>query len=380
MVRPEASRILVVDDEPTQRSLIKGTLSGLGYRPTAVASGPEALKCLEVDPPDAIILDIHMPVMSGYEVLGRLRSDQRFKRIPVVIVTGEHDADAVGRCLGLGADDYLTVPFHPTILDARVSRVLGRQNDHDRDVLELVRRMDALRTLADGVAHDFKNILATIRYRAEAIRRSTAEPQIGAMSTEIIKADELAAEIIDSLETFARGSAQPSSPIDLGAVVDEVLGQLVGMMPEEISLRQKRDGSDPYWVAGHAADLARIVLNLVLNARNAMPDGGKLLVTLGASDQADLEAFDDYGSGAVPAAVKLQVCDDGQGIPSEILPKIFDPYFTTGRGRGLGLAIVHGLVKGLGGVLNVRSQPCIGTTFTLQLPRLSGSCSEVRDS
>lgn len=226
-------------------------------------------------------------------------------------------------------------------------------------------KMEALGQLAGGIAHDFNNILSVIGGYASMAKQGVPRdaPQAGYLA-KIGQGVDRAAALTRELLTFSRQKVARTEVIDLGAVLrgqEFLLKPLLGATID-LSLLVP---DDPVWVAVDPDMMAQALLNLAINARDAMPGGGPLTVRLNA-------AGTEMPPGLEPGDYTiLTVTDRGTGMPPELLDRIFDPFFTTkppGQGTGLGLAMVYGTVKQAGGVILVDSQPGRGTGFTLWLP------------
>ena len=228
-------------------------------------------------------------------------------------------------------------------------------------------RLEAIGTLAGGVAHDLNNALAPIMMGVELIKMQYPE------ESNIIDMFEVsakhAADMVRQLLTFAKGAEGERVCIQPSHLVREMENLIKGSFPKNLRLLVKCDPKLPT-VLGDATQLHQILLNLCVNARDAMPNGGTLMLE---AQRMDVDAT--YAS-SIPDAkpgnyVVLRVRDTGTGIPPEMLHRIFDPFFTTkgpDKGTGLGLSTVMGIVKGHGGFLQVHSQPGQGSTFTVYLP------------
>ncbi len=233
-------------------------------------------------------------------------------------------------------------------------------------------KMEALGTLAGGIAHDFNNILGVIVGFAEMAEWEADEDgKIKEDLREVLKAAERAKELVQQILAFSRQSEQEKKPIQVGLIVKEALKMLRASLPTTISI--KSDVGSKASVMADPTQIHQVVMNLCTNAAHAMRDnGGVLEVRLD-----DLQLTPDSvlpGSGFLPGpCVKLTFRDTGHGIDPSILDRIFDPFFTTkeqGAGTGLGLAVVHGIVKGHGGTIEVESRPGKGTTFQVILPAI----------
>jgi len=236
-------------------------------------------------------------------------------------------------------------------------------------------KMDAIGQLAGGVAHDFNNLLMVISSYAElALDHLDPEHPLQRNLHEILKASRSAADITRQLLTFGRKQLQSLQAVDINTVLEDIGRMLPRLIGEDIKL-SIFPGSHLGRVKADAVQLEQVVLNLAVNARDAMPKGGELTI------ETSSVVLDDayiHQKPIVPAGVYtlLTVSDSGKGIPAEDLPHIFEPFFTTKdheKGTGLGLAIVYGIVKQSGGFIWVYSERGQGTTFKIYLPSLEKS-------
>jgi len=235
-------------------------------------------------------------------------------------------------------------------------------------------KMEAIGTLAGGIAHDFNNILSAIMGNTELIlMKHPADGKYDKKLESIYAACERAKDLIGQILAFSRKSSAEPQPVLLQAIIKENLKLLKASLPSTIEIRQHIADASMY-VMADSTQIHQILMNLCTNAHHAMAQtGGVMEVDLSAVDiQAGANASD------APVApgewIKLTVSDTGGGIPEAIRDRIFDPYFSTkgkGLGTGLGLAVVHGIVKSYGGAVEVWSQPGEGSVFTIYLPRLA---------
>ncbi len=229
-------------------------------------------------------------------------------------------------------------------------------------------KMEALGRLAGGIAHDFNNLMMAISGYTELVLQ---DPQLSATSrddvAQIRRAVFRAAELTQQILAYSRRQMLQPVPVSLNLLLGEASGMLRRLMPENIELRLALDPKLPDVLVdpGH---MLQVVMNLALNARDAMPDGGTLAI-----HTTSVNGHED-GGGAPPSRVNLVVADTGTGIDPKVLPLIFDPFFTTkpqGEGSGLGLSTVYGIIKQSGGQIDVQSEMSRGTTFTITLPAAS---------
>ncbi|MEU7908036.1 PAS domain S-box protein [Actinoplanes sp. NPDC049118] len=231
-------------------------------------------------------------------------------------------------------------------------------------------RMESLGKLAGGVAHDFNNILAIIvNYTAFAAEQSAGNPDVQADLENVRRAADRAISLTHQLLVFTRGDTIQPHDMDLNASIDEVAAMLQRTIGEHIQLATRRSPV-PLTIHADPGQIQQILLNLSLNARDAMPDGGTLVIEAGlaALDEHQVHTQPPLGAGTY---ARLLVCDNGEGMAPEVARHIFEPFFTTkpqGKGTGLGLATVYGVVTEAGGGINVYSEPGVGTTFRVYLP------------
>jgi two-component system, cell cycle sensor histidine kinase and response regulator CckA len=231
-------------------------------------------------------------------------------------------------------------------------------------------KMEAVGTLAGGVAHDFNNILTGILGYAELLKIDSRPGDKVRVAAEVIeKGATRAAALTQQLLGFARKGKNKNVPVDLHATLGEVLDLLGGTLSKDITVR--RDLAEAAaWVRGDPVQLGQVILNLVVNAADAMPGGGTLSFRTRLSDPPSRPGHRLPGVRTGPH-VLLTVTDTGYGIPAEVRDRIFEPFFTTkedGKGTGMGLAMVYGIVQNHGGFVEAESEVGHGTTFSIYLP------------
>jgi len=252
----------------------------------------------------------------------------------------------------------------------------GRQFEEQ---LRQAQRMEAVGRLAGGIAHDFNNILTAIIGGTDlAIQDVGSDHAARPLLLEIRKAGKRAAVLTRQLLAFSRKQVFNPKVLDLHALVDDMRLMLRRMIGENIELRRETS-PEPIWVRGDAGQLEQVVVNLVVNSRDAMPGGGTLVLRTGHADVPDAAAATALGLDAPGRYAKLEVSDTGTGIEPDIREHLFEPFFTTkgpGKGTGLGLATSYGIVRQHGGAMGIASEPGGGTTVTVHVPVTSERPSE----
>jgi PAS domain S-box-containing protein len=244
-----------------------------------------------------------------------------------------------------------------------------REKQELEQQLRQSQKMEAIGQMAGAVAHDFNNLLMGISCQTELLMKTPDPRKAEERAKAILSATESAGELTKKLLAFSRIQELATSTFNLNDLVDETK-QFVGcLMPETIGV-DTHLSSAPCWVHADRVQTEQVVINLVLNARDAMPEGGALILSVSPLDITadDGEAHDGVPCGAYAV---VSVADTGHGIPEQILGKIFEPFFTTKpkeRGTGLGLAIARGVVSQSGGHIRVKSVVGAGTTLSIYLP------------
>jgi len=233
-------------------------------------------------------------------------------------------------------------------------------------------KMEAVGRLAGGVAHDFNNLLMAIMGYSELIRTNLVKDDpLYKYSEDILKATERAASLTQQLLAFSRQQVMQPQVLNLNRVVGELEKMLRRLIGEHIEI-EIVSGPDLGMVKADPGQIGQIIMNLAVNARDAMPTGGRLIL---ATENIEFTATHNCRFENIPPGryVRLTVTDTGSGMDAETLAHIFEPFFTTkevGKGTGLGLPMVYGIVKQNGGCVDVESQPGQGASFKIFLPRL----------
>ena len=398
-------RILIVDDELVSREKLQKIMDTFGQC-IVVENGADALRvATSQNPPDLILLDIMMPGMDGYGVCKRLKANRRTSNIPVIFISARSGEDDEAQGLGLGAVDYITKPFSPSIVKARVRTHLElkkhrnrleelvnertvelkkatkemqveiaerKQAEEDKKKLEAqlqqAQKMESLGSLAGGIAHDFNNLLMGIQGRTSLMLmyKDSSHPDFGHLSgiEDYIKN---AANLTKQLLGFARAGKYEVKPTDINDLIKKS-SALFGRTKKEIAIHSKYQ-EDVWTLEVDRGQIEQVLLNLFINAWHAMPGGGDLFIETEnvTVDESFIRPFEVQPG----KYVKISITDTGVGMDEATRQRIFEPFFTTrkmGRGTGLGLASVYGITKNHGGFIDVYSEKGHGTTFNIYLP------------
>jgi signal transduction histidine kinase len=419
--------VYVVDDDPGMRQTVIEILALDGISARGFGSGAAVLAPHGPDHPDLAVVDQRLPDTTGIDLSARLKSDD--PDLAVVLLTGYSSADNAIAAVGI-VDDYLIKPVPPDDLLRRVRAALDRarlrrenrrlvarlremnasleatvaqrtrelEEAHRRALADQVikerlqaqaerermanrlhqaQRLESLGQLAGGVAHDFNNLLAVILSCTGFVAEATADDEsVRADVDQIRTAAERAARLTRQLLIFGRQDKADIEVLDLGAIVNDVRDLLTRTIGEDITLAVRPAPGLPA-IRADRGQIEQVLVNLAVNARDAMPEGGTLTIGLGTAllDEEYTRLHPQITPGRY---VELSVSDTGVGMPPEIVSRIFEPFFTTkapGKGTGLGLATVHGIIASAGGSLSVYSEPGIGTTFRAFFPPAEGQAA-----
>lgn len=232
-------------------------------------------------------------------------------------------------------------------------------------------KMEAIGTLAGGIAHDFNNILGVIVGYTELLRDGLPEgSQMHKNADQIMVAAKRGADLVKQILTFSRRDEQEQKPLNLSSIVKESLKLLRSSLPATIEIRQDiRNTSGT--ILANATKIHQVMMNLAANAAYAMQESGGILGVRLEEIYLDMEDVNKYDNMKAGPFLRLSISDTGQGIPKEVREHIFEPFFTTkevGEGTGMGLSVIHGIVKSHQGDISAYSEPGEGTTFHVLLP------------
>jgi signal transduction histidine kinase len=362
----EKGTVLIVDDSAADRSLFRTILTRGGFTVFEVARGSEALaKALEVRP-HIIVLDVNLPDLDGLDVCRALRADSQVQGIPVLMLTVRHDDDDVLAGLEAGADDYVAKDSAPALILARVRRLVQYQQLASLAMLN--RQLVQVGRLLAGIIHEIRGPLSVIRGSAELLNASlVADNSEHQWVDSILRASQLLQVRLDHLMATVRsGPAQPR-PMELEPLLREAADLFVRGLPPGNRGIQVEVLSPPELLAVHADSgrIIQVLIDLMSNAHQAISSlraTGRITIRPACSLETD------------GAWVKIEVSDDGPGIPPAYLGRIFEPFFTTRQsGTGYGLYLASEILKEQGGRLTACNQPGGGACFSIWLAQASGA-------
>jgi DNA-binding response OmpR family regulator/two-component sensor histidine kinase len=385
--------VLNVDDEDAPRYVKTRDLQNSGFAVVEARTGAEALRLVEAEKPPIVLLDVQLPDINGHEVCNFIK-----RKWPetMVLMTSATFTDSSHRTVGLdsGADSYLVQPSEPTELAAAVNsllrirkaedemralnatleqRVRDRVADLEAANLKLKsemeqrlrveaalvqsQKMEAVGQLTGGIAHDFNNLLTAVVGNLDLIRMRATDPRIARHAEHAFKAAERGSKLTAQLLAFSRTQKLATEAVDLNALISGMSDLINQTLGAEITVETNLFPGLKH-VLADANQIELAILNLSINARDAMLNGGTLTITTG-EDLADKKR------------VIVRVTDTGTGMAPEIVSRAFDPFFTTkppGKGTGLGLSQVYGVVRQIGGDVSIDTALGRGTTITIALP------------
>ena len=407
---PDPIYFLIVDDLEENLLALEALLRRDGLAFLRARSGDEALELLLKHDVALALLDVQMPGMDGFELAEFMRGNERSRHVPIIFVTaGSADTQRRFRGYEAGAVDFIQKPIEPDILRGKASvffdlhqqrqalsasadrleeqvrertaeledalaRLKAEIDERERaeESLRQSQKMEAVGQLTGGIAHDINNMLTGIIGSLDLMRRRIAAERYDDLPRFIDAATssaERAAALTHRLLAFSRRQSLDPRPLDSNDLIRSMAQLIRHALPEHIEL-QLVPADDLPNVLADANQLENAILNLALNARDAMPEGGKLIIQTGL-DACPSSPRSTRPPLAAAPLVKISVSDTGTGIAADVIDKVFDPFFTTkpiGQGTGLGLSMVYGFAQQSGGEVAIASELGRGTTVQLYLP------------
>jgi signal transduction histidine kinase len=390
----ETGNILIVnvDDQDAPRYVKTRDLQEAGFTVIEARNGAEALRLIEKERPPIVLLDVELPDITGYDVCAFIK--QKWPDV-MVLMTSSTFTTSFHRTRGLdsGADTYLVQPAEPLELAAAARALLRiRKGEDDLRALNATleqrvkdrvadleaanlvlkheieqrqraeaalvqsQKMEAIGQLTGGLAHDFNNLLTAVVGNLDLIRMRSTDPRIVRQADHAFKAAERGSKLTAQLLAFSRTQKLATAAVDLNALITGMSDLMNQTLGAEITVQTELSPELPH-VLADSNQLELALLNLSINARDAMPNGGTLTIST-KRDPIDAER------------VIVCVADTGTGMPPEVVARAFDPFFTTkppGKGTGLGLSQVYGIVRQIGGDVAIDTAPASGTRINIAL-------------
>lgn len=362
--------LLVVDDDAANRDVLSRRLTQQGHEVVTASNGSETLRLMHEHAFDAVLLDIMMPDMDGYELLGHIKRDERLQHIPVIMVSALSEVQSVVRCIDAGAEDYLTKPFNPVLLRARIGASLEKKRGRDRETAlydqlqQNYTRLQELEKLRDDmrnmIVHDLRTPLTALIIGMEMVvtEGPLNDSQTEMMSIATEGGTTLLGMINDLLdvEKMEAGKTQLHyEPLSPSTLVAAAVNHVATLAEAERTTIVSDVPADLASFPGDASQLTRTLVNLLANAIRFTKAG---TVTIAAAQQQE--------------TIRFTIRDTGSGIPAEAFGRIFEKFGQVDRrskvGTGLGLAFCKLAVEAHGGRIAVESTPGAGSTFSFTIP------------
>lgn len=376
-------KILVVDDDLKNIQVgINFLKKNSNYHLVFATSGEQALERIKETDFDLVLLDIIMPTIDGYEVCRQLKADDKTRHIPVIFLTAKHEEDSLMKGFEVGGADYITKPFNASELKARVKTHLDLNYHYKQEIVRLQellicsQQAETINFIAAGIAHDSNNFITAITGNMEMLKlRLRADGLTVADYRDFFDGADVAVKkisgLLDQFSVYASKNKAIQEVVDMNEVVADLQKVYKGYATHNIKF-ETNFHCQPALVKGNKLHIEQVLLNIIINAQHAIldrwgnvPKNGLIDLNIeGCDGLQHSDLVDEY------SYIKVTVSDNGIGMSSETVEKIFDPYFSTRLdqgGTGLGLAVTMEIIQSHKGVIDVSSQLGKGTTFNIYL-------------
>ena len=357
--------VLVVDDEPVNFDVIEILLFKEGYELHYLSNGAEAIANLAEIKPDIILLDVMMPDMDGIEVCQRLKNNPQSKHIPIIIITALSDKEDLARCLGAGADDFISKPINSSELRARVRSMLRIKSQHDCLQYEIRSRQEMMHT----IVHDLRNPLTGIMLGCESLKGVEMSERAKKRIEQIARTTEQMHLLIDGILTIGRIEANKlvlnCTKFDITEIARSVIVDFEPFASSKYIQLVSELPSEPAYISGDIALIRRVLNNLIDNAIKFSPEQSSIVIGVECLPE-DISRHN---------FIKIQVIDCGIGVSSEQKQIIFKKYEVGNTVMGvsqigLGLFFCKMTVEAHHGTISVTNNQPKGTIFTVLLDRV----------
>jgi signal transduction histidine kinase len=349
-------QVLIVEDEHDTVELLRYNLQKENYQTVIARTGAEAINLVQCHLPDIVLLDVMLPELNGWDVCRILRESATGKSVPIIMLTALSAEDARIKALTLGADDFLSKPFSLRELLLKIRKLIDRQ----QTIKRLQAKEQEHETSMRYLVHELKNSMNVIGgFSALGLRKEEAPDYMRTINVAATHAESILndASLLFRLEQ-QRGSL-PMCPLDIGSIVEDVVASFrdtAGKRQIDIVLMNNSSST----IIGNSTAIRQVLMNLLSNAVKYNRYGGKVCITV--------EEIDNQ--------IDIAVKDEGDGIPYDEIPKIFDKFYRVTRskhikGAGLGLHVVKLLMEAMGGKIMAVSTAGAGSTFTVSFPKPS---------
>ncbi len=363
--------ILIVDDAMVNRMVLKDYVLELGHVPITAENGFLALETIEYNKPDVVLLDLTMPGLDGYDVLEILKSSGELMHLPVIIISSNGEEESIARCLRQGADDYITKPFNPVLLEARINACLDKKRWFDQlldSYVALKQSENARDGLTHMIVHDIRNALMVIvgcaGMELDKLEKNKLDPeQLRANLHHIQDASREMKMLMQDILDISKLENEELSPnledFDIVHFCDQLCHRLTAKSEMAGKTLAFRGLAEPLELRTDPTLLSRILQNLISNAIKHTPKGTHIELSIERQ----------------PKRVIFHVKDDGEGIERAFFDRIFEKFAQIevrqqgqNYGTGLGLTFCKMATESLGGQICVASEKDIGTVFSVALP------------
>lgn len=372
-------KILVVDDSSINRDMLTDFIELLGHTVVTAENGQLGLDTMKTQHPDVMLLDIDMPVMTGIEVLEVVSEDANLRRIPIIVISGRDDIEHIAKCIALGATDFLSKPFNPTILNARLASSIEKKDLYDREH-ELLRSLEksyadlkvaeqSRDALTHMIVHDLGNPLAVISMNTDMLQMTSSmgmpisaeslSERLGYISGASRTMGTMIQSMLDVSKLESGQMPVTKEETNLAVLLDKLVEQYAGASAEKGLLLRVEADANTVWQTDPLL-LERVVSNLLSNAFKYATSAKHIVLSVHPNSHQN--------------TVQVAVTDDGEGIPEAVQSRIFDKFYQaeskeTGvrAGVGLGLAFCKMAAEAMGGTIHVESAQPHGSRFVITL-------------